>query len=103
MTCKYNINDLNFGKTYIQKENLSGMLSDLSYGIAIDINYNKTYKLNNKTFSPYSSDRSIEKYLEFVKELGNEEDCGNINYILYKYAFKDAGFVWGGTPCRNDC
>lgn len=90
--CKYTSNDLIFGSTFEQKKTVSGMISDISYGIIQPINRNKSYKINGVSYTPYS--KGIENYNEFVSFLEKEEDCNNINYILYKYAYKDAGFTW---------
>jgi hypothetical protein len=95
-TCSYTINDLQGGETFAQRKTLSGSINDISYGIVQDWNYYKEYVINGKIYKPYSSDRSVTEYNDFVKALGNEEHCTNINYILYKYAYKDAGFEWGG-------
>jgi len=101
-TCKYNISDLSTGSTFYPKETTSGSVSDTSYGITQDWNYNKSYSINGKIYTPYSSTSTLSDYLDFVNALGgNEESCGNVNYILYKYAYKDAGFVWGGNNGRD--
>jgi hypothetical protein len=95
-TCKYTINDLQGGETFAQRKTLSGSINDISYGIVQDWNYYKEYVIKGKVYKPYGSERNVKEYNEFVKALGNEEECTNINYILYKYAYKDAGFEWGG-------
>ena len=95
-TCKYTINDLQGGDTFAQRKSINGSASDISYGIVQDWNYYKEYVINGKTYTPYSSKRSLEEYKEFTDALGSEEHCSNINYILYEHAYKDAGFVWDG-------
>lgn len=100
-TCTYTIKDLQGGETYSPRKTLSGGISDVSYGITQDWNYNRKITINGKTYQPYGHSRSIEEYQNFVKAIGNEEDCANINYVLYKYAYKDAGFSWGGNWGRN--
>lgn len=100
-TCKYNKDNLSGGSTFVQRETIGGMISDVAYGITQDWNYDKTYSINGENYSPYDSTRSLEDYLKFVKALGKEEDCRNVNYILYKYAYEPAGFTWGGNNGRN--
>jgi hypothetical protein len=100
-TCSYTAKDLQGGETYSPRKTLSGAISDISYGITQDWNYNKKITINGKTYQPYGYTRSIEEYQNYVKALGSEENCTNINYVLYKYAYKDAGFSWGGNWGRN--
>ena len=100
-TCMYTIDDLQGGETYSPRKTLSGAISDISYGITQDWNYNKKITINKKIYQPYGPSRSLKEYQEFVKALGSEENCTNINYILYEYAYKDAGFSWGGNWGRN--
>ncbi len=100
-TCTYTLKDLQGGETYSPRKTLSGGISDVSYGITQDWNYNKKITINGKTYQPYGHARNIEEYQNFIKALGNEENCTNVNYILYKYAYKDAGFQWGGNWGRN--
>lgn len=97
ITCNYTINDLQGGETFAQRKSINGVPNDISYGIVQDWNYYKEYVINGKTYKPYSNERNVEEYNEFVKALGNEEHCKNINYILYKYAYKNAGFMWDGS------
>ena len=53
--------------------------------------------VNGKDYRPYNT-RDLSEYLEFVDAIGGkEENCKNVNYILWAYAYKDAGFVWGGS------
>lgn len=96
-TCKYTINDLQGGETYTPRKTITGVISDTSYGITQQWNYNKQYIINGKMFQPYGYSRNSEDYKTFVKALGKEEHCGNVNYILYKYAYQPAGFEWGGN------
>lgn len=96
-TCKYTASDLQGGETYSPRKTLSGAISDISYGITQDWNYNRKITVNGKTYQPYGSSRNLEEYNAFVSAIGKEESCENINYILYKYAYEDAGFEWGGN------
>lgn len=100
-TCKYTVKDLQGGETYSPRKTLSGGISDISYGITQDWNYNRKITINGKTYQPYGYTRSLEEYQSFIKALGTEEDCSNVNYILYKYAYKEAGFSWGGNWGRD--
>lgn len=100
-TCTYTLKDLQGGETYSPRKTLSGGISDVSYGITQDWNYNRKITINGKTYQPYGHSRSLEEYQNFVKAIGSEEDCTNINYVLYKYAYKDAGFSWGGNWQRD--
>lgn len=70
-----------------------------AYGTAIDINYDTQFVVNGKTYKPYASmGKSTRKeYNRFKEALGKEEHPLNVNYILWKYAFKPSGFTWGGT------
>ena len=101
-TCKYTINDLQGGETYSPRKTTTGTISDLSYGITQDWNYNKQITVNGKVFQPYGYSRDLSEYQAFIKELGKEEDCRNINYILNKYAYEPAGFQWGGNWGRYE-
>ena len=96
-TCKYTVNDLGNGGTFVQRTQNSGGFSLHAYGLAQDWNYDRTYTIKGNQYQPYGSNRDIEEYQRFVNAIGGEENCENINYILYKYAYKDAGFNWGGT------
>lgn len=89
-TCKYSISDLSGGGTFNEVKTTSGSIGLEAYGLTQDWNYSK---------SQYSGD--LDTYNEYVNSLGDEESCDNINYILYKYAYKDAGFNWGGNYQRN--
>ncbi|MGM9877186.1 MAG: hypothetical protein ACI33S_00920 [Bacilli bacterium] len=100
--CKYTIDDLQGGTTFEQRKSSSGLFSEASYGIVQSWNYNKVYTINNKVYKPYSKGSTISDYNEFVEALGREEDCRNINYILYKYAYEPAGFVWGKNSDNYD-
>lgn len=70
-----------------------------AYGSAIDINNSMGIDINGKTYRPYDGQGLSTKrnYNEFVSAIGNESDVRNTNYILWLYAFKPAGFTWGGT------
>ena len=96
-TCKYTVDDLQGGETYAPRKTTTGIISDLSYGIVQDWNYNKQYTINGKLYQPYGYSRNSEEYQAYIKALGKEESCGNVNYILYKYAYEPAGFEWGGN------
>ena len=84
----------------ILKNKLDVEISKVS-GITQDWNYNKKITIGNKTYQPYSSNRDAIEYQSFVNALGGEENCENINYILYEYAYKEAGFEWGGNWGRK--
>lgn len=99
-TCKYTVNDLKDGGTFIARKTTSEVIDIHSYGIAQDWNYSQKYTINGKEFSPYNT-RELSDYLDFVNEIGGEENCQNINYILWLKAYKDAGFEWGGNFGRN--
>ncbi len=100
-TCKYTMNDIMDGTVFIEKKTASGTFDSHAYGIAQDINYSKRITVNGKEYSPYNT-RELSEYLEFVNALGgSEENCKNVNYILWAYAYKDAGFNWGGNYGRN--
>ncbi len=92
--CKYKLDDLQGGNTFEQRKTTSGYFSDESYGITQSWNYNKSYTINGKIYMPYSKNSTITDYNDFVNALGKEEDCRNVNYILYKYAYSPAGFSW---------
>ena len=103
-SCKLKMSNLSGGATFVQKQSVNGFDDLHSYGIAQDWNYAVSYNINGKTYSPYSSNATLEGYWNFVeainkkdgkKDLYNEENCQNINYILYKYAYEPAGFSWG--------
>ena len=83
------------------RKTINEQISDISYGITQNWNYNKEITVGNKTYKPYGSDRDLAKYNSFINALGKEEHCKNVNYILYKYAYKPAGFEWGGNWGRN--
>lgn len=100
-TCKYTKSDFQGGQVFEETKTPSGMISEQSYGIVQNWNYNKKYNINGKTYMPYSANSTRNDYENFVKALGQEEDCRNVNYILYKYAYKPAGFTWGGTFGKN--
>lgn len=73
--------------------------SQHAYATAIDINYNMKMTIGGRTYKPYDSMGTGTKaeYQAFVKALGRESDPRNVNYILWIYAFKPAGFQWGGN------
>ena len=100
-TCKYTVADLQGGETFAKRKTINEQISDISYGITQNWNYNKEITVGNKTYKPYGSDRDLAKYNSFINALGKEEHCKNVNYILYKYAYKPAGFEWGGNWGRN--
>lgn len=101
-TCTYTIEDLQGGETYVPRKTATGTISDLSYGIIQEWNYNKQYTINGKIYQPYGYSRDNAEYQAFIKELGKEEDCRNVNYVLYKYAYQPAGFEWGGNWGSKD-
>ena len=98
-TCRYSASDFSRGEVQVSKrisEN-SEKVSLHAYGLAQDWNYDKTYTVNGVTYKPYGADRQESKYRDFVSALGKEEDCRNVNYIIWKYAYQPAGFKWGGN------
>ncbi len=100
--CKLSANDINFGGSFVERKTSSGSFSLHAYGMAVDFNYKSKYDINSVTYSPYDSSRNLENYMKFVEALGgDEEDCRNVNYILWKYAFEPSGFDWGGNWGRN--
>jgi hypothetical protein len=101
-TCKYSMDDLQGGTAFVARKTTSGAIDIHSYGLAQDWNYSKKYNINGTYYSPYS-ERDKAKYWDFVNAIGgNEENCKNVNYILWKYAYKDAGFEWGGNSNSYD-
>lgn len=100
-TCKYTMSDLKDGTAFIARKTTNGAIDIHSYGIAQDWNYSQKYTINGKTYTPYNT-RELSEYLDFVNAIGgNEENCQNVNYILWLKAYKDAGFEWGGNFGRN--
>ncbi len=98
--CHYTTNDLLDGTVFIERKTSMGTFDSHAYGIAQDWNYSKKITVNGKTYTPYNT-RDLAEYKEFVNAIGGEEKCQNVNYILYSYAYKDAGFNWGGNYGRN--
>ena len=99
--CQYTIDDLKDGSTYVPRKTTSGTIDIHSYGIVQDWNYSKKINVNGKEYMPYNT-RELSDYLDFVNAIGGkEENCKNINYILWLKAYKDAGFEWGGNFGRN--
>mgnify|MGYP006916100378 CR=1 FL=1 len=99
-TCKMTASHLLDGEVFLEKKASNGDIDLHAYGLAQDWNYSARYTINGTSYRPYSS-RSLEDYIKFTDAIGGEEKCQNINYILYKYAYKDAGFEWGGNFGRN--
>ena len=97
--CKIDSSDLINGSTFTEKKTGSGMIDIHSYGLAQDWNYSAKYTINGKTYTPYDSSKSRQNYNLFVNEAldGKENDCQNINYVLWKYAYGPAGFKWFGN------
>lgn len=97
--CKLDASDLLDGSTYTTKKTSSGMIDIHSYGLAQDWNYSAKYTISGKTYTPYDSSKSRQNYNLFVNEAldGKENDCQNINYVLWKYAYGPAGFKWFGN------
>ena len=97
--CKLNASDLKDGGTFVERKTSSGGYSLHAYGLAQDWNYSKEIKVNGKSFKPYGCQGSNcqSEYQAFVRALGKEESCYNVNYILWKYAYQPAGFNWGGN------
>ena len=100
-TCKYTVNDIADGTVFIERKTTSGTFDLHAYGLAQDLNYSKKITINGKEYTPYNT-RELSNYLEFVNAIGGrEENCKNVNYILWAYAYKEAGFQWGGNYGRN--
>ena len=100
-TCKFTMDDLKDGTAFIERKNAGGSFDLHPYGLSQDWNYSKTYTISGKTYKPYNT-RELSDYLDFVNAIGGkEENCQNVNYILYLKAYKDAGFKWGGNYGRN--
>ena len=100
--CKYTMDDLKDGSTYVARKTTNGAIDIHSYGIAQDWNYSKKIVVDGKEYMPYSVSRELSDYFDFIEAIGgNEENCKNINYILWLKAYKDAGFEWGGNFGRN--
>ncbi len=89
-TCKYSISDLSGGGTFNEVKTPSGSIGLEAYGLAQDWNYSKSQYNGN-----------LDTYNKFINSIGGEENCENINYILYKYAYEPAGFNWGGNYQRK--
>lgn len=97
--CKLSSSDLVNGSTHTEKKTSSGMIDIHSYGLAQDWNYSAKYSIGGKTYTPYDSSKSRQNYNLFINEAldGKENDCQNINYVLWKYAYGPAGFKWFGN------
>ena len=97
--CKLSTSDLINGGTFVQRKTSSGNYSLHAYGIAQDWNYTMKRVVNGVTYKPYYTQGADAKaeYDRFVRALGKEEKCENVNYILWKYAYQPAGFNWGGN------
>ena len=102
--CKFTMSNLKGGTVFTEKQSANGFDDLHSYGIAQDWNYSSVYNINGVNYKPYSSSATLEDYWNFVeainkksgnKDIYDEENCSNINYILYKYAYEPAGFSWG--------
>lgn len=89
-TCKYSISDLSGGGTFNEVKTTSGSIGLEAYGLTQDWNYSRSQYNGN-----------LDTYNEFVNSIGGEENCENVNYILYKYAYEPAGFNWGGNYQRK--
>ena len=101
-TCKYTMSDLQGGTVFVETKTEMGDLDLHPYGLAQSWNYSKKYIINGQTFTPFSPASSEEEYWDFVNALGGKEaDCRNVNYILWEYAYKNAGFNWGGYYGRK--
>lgn len=100
-TCKYTIDDIMDGTVFIERKTSGGSFDLHPYGLSQDLNYSMKITVNGKDYTPYNT-RELSEYLEFVNAIGGkEENCKNVNYILWAYAYKDAGFQWGGNYGRN--
>lgn len=87
--------------TWVKRTNSARTIcSPHSYATAIDINYSLVITVNGVDYKPYSGQgkKTKQNYDKFVEALGGVEDHRlNVNYILWKYAFKPNGFSWGGN------
>ncbi len=103
-TCTYDGSNFSRGEVQVSKRisSTNDKVGLHAYGLAQDWNYDKIYSINGVEYKPYSSDAKKSDYMEFVKALGKEESCNNVNYILYKYAYEPAGFTWGGNKPGNE-
>ena len=100
--CKYTMNDLTGGTTFTETKTELGDLDLFPYGLAQSWNHSASYTINGKTYRPYNPASGAEEYWEFVNAIGGqEENCQNVNYILWLKAYKPAGFNWGGNYGRN--
>ena len=99
-TCLYTMDHLLGGETFYERKTTQGDIDIHAYGLAQDWNYRAKFLLNGKYYKPYN-ERDLESYIEFINAIGGEEKCQNINFILYKYAYMDAGFEWGGNFGRK--
>lgn len=95
-TCKLDLNQLSGGTTLTNNKLSNGIIPSTAYGIAQVWNSDLTVKVGDRSYNPYGTN-DAEKYEAFIDALGGEEKCDNVNYILWKYAYKDAGFKWGGN------
>ena len=97
--CVLKVSDLQDGGTFVERKTSSGGYSLHAYGLAQDWNYSKSISVNGKAFKPYGCQGSScqQEYQAFVRALGKEESCYNVNYIMWKYAYQPAGFNWGGN------
>ena len=101
-TCKYTMSDLQGGTAFLESKTELGDLDLHPYGLSQSWNYSKVFNINGKSYTPYSPAKSAEEYWAFVNAIGGkEEDCKNINYILWLKAYKSAGFSWGGNNGRK--
>ena len=89
-TCNYSLSDLSGGGTFNEVKTTSGSIGLEAYGLTQDWNYSKSQYNGN-----------LDTYNEFINSIGGEENCENVNYILYKYAYEPAGFNWGGNYQRK--
>ena len=86
----YSLSDLSGGGTFNEVKTTSGSIGLEAYGLTQDWNYSKSQYNGN-----------LDTYNEFINSIGGEENCENVNYILYKYAYEPAGFNWGGNYQRK--
>lgn len=97
---KLNKSNVILDGTFVSRTTSSrSICSPHAYGIAIDINYSLSISVNGKSYKPYSGQGSSTKknYDAFVSAIGSESNIKNVNYVLWVYAFKPAGFIWGGN------
>lgn len=101
---KIDKSQVNNGGIFVERTNSARTICSYhAYGTAMDLNYSLSITVRGKRYKPYSAQGASTKkeYDRFVNAIGSESDPRNVNYILWKYAFKPAGFTWGGEWGNN--